>query len=179
VGLDSNARLGHEKSDLLREHYVALKEHAVNINAYRGQGMTVLASAFAPVAGSLIALAATGKFSRVAQFALVVSLIAFGFISMALAAWAWRLDDLQRQYRTAMDVLVRDDIDAWIEFVNDSGTEPEIRRQDVQLARGAMGTNGVARLLAGHGVLPSTLAVLGSSAIVVALLLATGTIRLR
>lgn len=158
---------------------MALMEHAVNINTYRGQGMTVLASAFAPVAGSLIAVAATGEFSHVAQFALAVSLIAFGFISVALAAWAWRLDDLQRQYRTAMDVLVRDDIDSWIKFVNDSGTEPKIRREDVQIARGATGTSRMTRLLAGHGVMPPTLAVLGSAAIVVALLLATGAIRLR
>jgi hypothetical protein len=161
--------------DLLKEHYLAHKEHAVDINTYRGQGLTVLASGFAPVAGSLIAVAATGKFPEASRFALIVSLIAFALITIALAFWAGRLDALQRQYRKAMDELVSEDIDELVELREDS--LHRVVREDVLILRGPVGSNRASRLLFGHGFLPPTLLTLAAAAIVLVALLASNTIQ--
>ena len=160
--------------DLLKEHYLAHKEHAVNINTYRGQGLTVLASGFAPVAGSLIAVAATGKFSHATRFALITSLFAFALITAALAFWAGRLDRLQRQYRKAMDALVGEDIDELVKQREHSSWP--VAREDVKIARDPVGRNKITRRLFGYGFLPPTLLILAAAAVVLASLLISGTI---
>lgn len=152
--------------DFLMEHYLAHKEHAEKVNDYRSQAMTILASGFAPVAGSLIALAAVGKFSDATRFALTVSLFIFGLITMAMAVWAGRLDRLQQHYRQAMDDLARDAIDEWLA---QRKSQHRIELDNLRIA-------GKQSLLTRYGLLAPALAVVAVSAIVLASLLASGAI---
>lgn len=152
--------------DFLMEHYLAHKEHAEKVNDYRSQAMTILASGFAPVAGSLIAVSATGKFSNATRFALTVSLFVFGLITVAMAVWAARLDRLQQHYRQAMDALAGDTIDEWLA---QRKSEQKIERDNLRIA-------GKQSLLTRYGLLSPALAIVAVSAVVLASLLASGTI---
>jgi hypothetical protein len=152
--------------DFLTEHYIAHKEHAEKVNDYRSQAMTILASGFAPVAGSLIALAATGEFSSATKFALIVSLYIFGLITAAMAVWAARLDRLQQHYRQAMDALVGDTIDEWLA---QRKSQQPIEPQSLRIA-------GNPGLLTRYGLLSPALMILAGSAIALASLLVSGTI---
>ena len=153
-------------SDFLMEHYLAHKEHAEKVNDYRSQAMTILASGFAPVAGSLIALAATGKFSNATRFALVVSLLVFGLITLAMAVWAGRLDRLQQHYRQAMDALAGDAIDEWLA---QRQSQQKINPDNLRIA-------AKQTLLTRYGLLSPALAIVAVSAVVLASLLASGII---
>lgn len=148
------------------QHYLAHKEHAEKVNDYRSQAMTILASGFAPVAGSLIALAATGKFSNATRFALTVSLFVFGLITVAMAVWAGRLDRLQQHYRQAMDDLASDAIDEWLARRK---PEQKIKRDNLLIA-------GQPGPLTRYGLLSPVLAIVAASTIVLASLLASGVI---
>ena len=153
-------------ADFLMQHYLAHKEHAEKVNDYRSQAMTILASGFAPVAGSLIALAATGEFSSATRFALVVSLFVFGLVSVAMAAWAGRLDRLQQHYRQAMDTLAGDAIDEWLAQ----------RKPPQQIERNNLLIAGNQSLPTRYGLLSPALVLIAATAFVLAGLLISGAI---
>lgn len=114
-----------KRADLVVAHYAALKEAAANVNTYRQQAVGILVAAFAPIAGSLIALSLkdTKTPGQAIRVAFELSLAVFALVTLALAAWSRQLERLHRRYRQSMDLLMEGTVKSWFRSLHDPGRD--------------------------------------------------------
>lgn len=105
-------------ADKAAEVFLALfdahREAANNANTYRQQAAVLVVSAFAPVAGSLIALVAVSKnpkdgtvdIGNAAWWAIASGLAFFAYVAFAVARWTIMMGQRHVNHRTAMRAML-------------------------------------------------------------------------